>query len=34
MASAKEITNKDGVVYAYQIRVYRGRDTEGKQLKP
>lgn len=26
MAYAREITNKDGVVYAYQIRVYRGRD--------
>ena len=34
MASSSPLKNKDGVVYAYQIRVYRGRDTEGKQLKP
>lgn len=34
MASAKEIKNGNGITYAYQIRVYRGRDTEGKQLKP
>lgn len=34
MASTSPIKNKEGVVYAYQIRVYRGRDTSGKQLKP
>lgn len=32
MASPKPLKNKDGVVYGYQIRVYRGRDADGKQL--
>ena len=34
MASITPIKNKNGEIYAYQIRVYRGRDIEGKQLKP
>lgn len=34
MASSSPIKNKNGVVYAYQIKVYRGRDSDGKQLKP
>ena len=34
MASSSPIKNKNGVVYAYQIKVYRGRDADGKQLKP
>lgn len=34
MASSSPIKNKSGVVYAYQIKVYRGRDADGKQLKP
>ena len=34
MASANPLKNKNGVVYAYQIRVFRGRDSAGKQLKP
>ena len=33
MASSSPIKNKSGVVYAYQIKVYRGRDADGKQLK-
>ena len=27
MASSSPIKNKNGVVYAYQIKVYRGRDA-------
>lgn len=34
MASANPLKNKDGFVYGYQIKVYRGRDVNGKQLKP
>lgn len=34
MASTSTIKNKEGVVYAYQVKVYRGRDSDGKQLKP
>lgn len=34
MASSSPIKNKSGAVYAYQIKVYRGRDADGKQLKP
>lgn len=34
MASKTPMRNKNGELYAYQIRVYRGRDIEGKQLKP
>ena len=34
MASASPIKNKDGKVYAYQIKVFRGRDADKKQLKP
>lgn len=34
MASTSPLKNKDGVIYGYQVKVYRGRDAEGKQLKP
>ena len=34
MASTSPLKNKDGVIYGYQIKVYRGRDADGKQLKP
>ena len=34
MASSYPIKNKNGVIYAYRVRVYRGRDVDGKQLKP
>ena len=34
MASATPLKNKNGDIYAYQIKVYRGRDSNGKQLKP
>ena len=34
MASTRPIKDKNGVVSSYQIRVYRGRDVNGKQLKP
>ena len=34
MASIRERRNKDGKIISYQIRVYRGRDSFGKQLKP
>ncbi|MBE6571940.1 MAG: site-specific integrase [Ruminococcaceae bacterium] len=33
MANIKKHTGRSGVV-SYTIRVYRGRDTDGKQLKP
>lgn len=34
MASIQERRNKEGALIAYKIMVYRGRDAEGKQLKP
>lgn len=34
MASIQERRNKDGVLIAYKIMVHRGRDVNGKQLKP
>ena len=34
MASTSPLKNKDGVTYAFQIRVYRGRDADGRQIKP
>jgi len=34
MANITERKNKDGKVNAYLIKVYRGRDAQGKQLKP
>ena len=34
MASTQPLKNKDGRVYAYQIKVFRGRDANKKQLKP
>lgn len=34
MASIKPRTNKDGKITSYTIMVYRGRDENGKQLKP
>lgn len=34
MANIRPIKDKNGVVNSYQIRVYRGRDANGKQLKP
>lgn len=34
MANIRPIKDKNGVVNSYQIRVYRGRDSNGKQLKP
>ncbi len=34
MANIRPKTNKDGEIISYQIRVYRGRDTNGKQLNP
>lgn len=34
MASIRPIFNKDGEVVSYQIRVHRGRDSEGRQLTP
>lgn len=34
MAHPAPLKNKDGVIYGYQIKVYRGRDANGKQLKP
>lgn len=34
MAHPAPLKNKDGIVYGYQIKVYRGRDANGKQLKP
>ena len=33
MASIRKFQNKDGTI-SYQIRVYRGKDINGKQLKP
>lgn len=34
MASIQERRNKDGILISYKIMVHRGRDAEGKQLKP
>ncbi|MEL7654372.1 MAG: tyrosine-type recombinase/integrase [Bacillota bacterium] len=34
MASIREYKNKDGKVVSYDIRVYKGRDSFGKPLKP
>lgn len=34
MANIQERRNKDGKLISYSVRVFRGRDAEGKQLKP
>lgn len=34
MANIHPIKDKNGEISSYQIRVYRGRDADGKQLKP
>jgi len=34
MASTRPRKNKDGAVISYEIRVSRGRDVDGKQIKP
>lgn len=34
MASVTAIKNKDGEIVSYRIKVYRGKDASGKQLKP
>lgn len=34
MASTQPLKNKAGEIYAYQIQVYRGRESSGKKLKP
>ena len=34
MANIIPKKNKDGEIISYQIRVYKGRDKDGKQLKP
>lgn len=34
MANLQERRNKDGQLISFLIRVYRGRDSEGKMLKP
>lgn len=34
MANIQERRNKDGKLISYSIRVHRGRDADGKQLKP
>lgn len=34
MASIQERRNKEGKLISYSIRVHRGRDSQGKQLKP
>ena len=34
MANIQERRNKEGKLISYSIRVHRGRDAEGKQLKP
>lgn len=33
MANITPRKDKDGNIISYQIRVYRGRDASGKQLK-
>lgn len=34
MASKTPRKDKEGNITSYQIEVYRGRDSEGKKLKP
>ena len=34
MANANPLKDKTGKIIGYQIRVYKGRDAKGKQLKP
>lgn len=34
MANIQERRNKEGKLISYSVRVHRGRDAEGKQLKP
>lgn len=34
MARIQPIKNKDGKIISYQIRVFRGKDASGKELKP
>ncbi|DAA88427.1 TPA: hypothetical protein CPT87_05055 [Candidatus Gastranaerophilales bacterium HUM_5] len=34
MANVQPRKNKEGKIISYSIRVYKGRDTSGKQLKP
>ena len=34
MANITPIKDKDGNITSYRFRVYRGKDAEGKQLKP
>lgn len=34
MPNIRARTNKDGKIVSYEIRVHRGRDADGKQLKP
>lgn len=34
MANIQAKYNKDGKLISYRIRVFRGRDEKGKQLKP
>lgn len=34
MASITPRKNKDGIITSYTIKVHRGRDESGKQLKP
>lgn len=34
MARIQPIKNKDGKIISYQIRVFRGKDSNGKELKP
>lgn len=34
MANVQPRKNKDGKIISYSIRVHKGRNAEGKQLKP
>lgn len=34
MANIRPRKNKDGEIISYEIRVFKGRDENGKQLKP
>ena len=34
MANIQERRNRDGKLISFSIRVHRGRDAKGKQLKP
>ena len=34
MANIQERKNKEGKIISYSIRVHKGRDANGKQLKP